>query len=416
MKQPDDFEPLLPSYFSGKLSQKEKQIIEAWKNASEENSLIFKNAESVWKGLDLLREMRTYDAGRALLKVHTAILRKQAQTGSGHDQMARDAAKPEKVSGGFEQGRSMDYPAGREHDPSTARRPAKFGHPGGSDLPKTARSEKSGRSQKIPHKGFLFYWQRIAAILLLPVILLSIAYYFFNDTADGDTAAWQTISTPPGVKSQTQLPDGTKVWLNSDSRLSYPVAFNRDTRQVKLQGEAFFEVVKNNRQPFYVDLGRIGIEVTGTTFNAINYQEEKQTEVILTSGKINLLDQQGNQIRVVTAMKPGEKATYRETSGKIAVQNVDTEKYTSWIHGRLIFRDDSMTEVVRRLSRWFNVEIDIADPAIAQYVYTATFGEETIEQILDLFKRTSPIQYAIVPAPRKDDGSFGKQRIILKPR
>jgi ferric-dicitrate binding protein FerR (iron transport regulator) len=115
-------------------------------------------------------------------------------------------------------------------------------------------------------------------------------------------------------------------------------------------------------------------------------------------------------------MNPGEKAIYREASGKIAVEHVDTEKYTSWIHGHLIFRDDPMTEVVRRLSRWFNVEITIADPSIEQYVYTATFGEETIEQILDLFKRTSPVQYTVIPAQRKNDGSFGKQNIILKPR
>lgn len=394
MTQPDDVEILLPSFFSGNLSQEEAQIVEDWKNTSEKNRLIFINAENVWKGLELLQEMRTYDTSRALMKVNAAIPRAQAHQGSSASGKA---------------------PAESELYFSQIGRSQKSGRRGKTrDL--LQQDETPNPIPEHRAKGILFYWQRIAAILLLPVILLSIAYYFFNDTADGDTAAWQTIFTPPGIKSQTQLPDGTKVWLNSDSRLSYPIAFKNDKRQVKLEGEAFFEVVKNTRRPFYVDLGRIGIEVTGTKFNAINYKEEKQTEVILASGKINLLDQQGNQIRVVTAMKPGEKAIFREASGKIAVQNVDTEKYTSWIHGRLIFRDDSMTEVVRRLSRWFNVEIDIADPAIAQYVYTATFGEETIEQILDLFKRTSPIQYAIVPAPRKDDGSFVKQRIILNPR
>jgi len=371
MKQAHNFETLLPSCFSGKLSPEEKQALEDWRNASEENRLIFKNAENVWKSLDLLQEMRTYNAGQALSKVNVSIKREQSQNQSDL--------------------------VGREKHPSKMN--VKTGHISGG-----------GR------KGFLFYWQRIAAILLLPVILSGIAYYFFNNATDSETAGWQTVSTPPGVKSQTQLPDGTKVWLNSDTRLSYPVTFARNRRQVKLEGEAFFEVVKNSRQPFCVDLGKIGIEVTGTAFNAINYIDEKQTEVILTSGKINLLDQHGNKRRLVTEMNPGEKAIFRESSGKIAIQRVDTDKYTSWIHGRLVFRDDAMAEVVRRLNRWFNVEIEIPDPEIAQYVYTATFSDETIEQILDLFKRTSPVQYTVIPAPRNDDGSFGKQRIILKPR
>ncbi|MEL7586225.1 MAG: FecR domain-containing protein [Prolixibacteraceae bacterium] len=409
MKQSDHIDTILPAYFCGKLSPEQKQIIEAWKNASEENGLIFKKAESVWKGLDLLREMRTYDTGRALLKVHAAILREQAlpdpnvsgnaQIEPDHNQTLPYTAGQARLSIRARQGQTMEYPADRE-----------------PHLSKTGQPEKSGDFQTIRHKGFLFYWQRIAAILLLPVIFFGIAYYFINDKTDSGTAAWQTISTPPGVKSQTQLPDGTKVWLNSDTRLSYPVTFAHNRRQVKLEGEAFFEVVKNSRQPFCVDLGKIGIEVTGTAFNAINYIGEKQTEVILTSGKINLLDQHGNKRRLVTEMTPGEKAIFRESSGKIAIQRVDTDKYTSWIHGRLVFRDDAMAEVIRRLNRWFNVEIEIPDSEIAQYVYTATFSDETIEQILDLFKRTSPVQYTVIPAPRNDDGSFGKQRIILKPR
>jgi transmembrane sensor len=343
MKQTEHFETLLPSYFSGKLSPEEKQTVEDWKNASKENGLIFKNAEKIWKGLDLLQEMRTYDISQALLKVNNKI--------------------------------------GQQH---------------------------------LNKHSFLFYWQRIAAVLLLPFLILAGTYLFLDNQSKKDDLIWQTISTPPGVKSQTQLPDGTKVWLNSESSLCYPSSFAGGERNIKLTGEAYFEVAKDKRHPFHVDLGKIGIEVVGTAFNVIHYENEKQTEVVLTSGKIKLLEQKGNKRRTVTEMEPGEKAMYTESSDKISIQRVDTEKYTSWIHGRLFFRDDAMSEVVRRLNRWFNVEIEIPDPEIAQYVYTATFSDETIEQILDLFKKTSPIEYKIIPYKRMNNGSFIKQRIILQ--
>ncbi len=345
MKRSYDYETLLTSYFSGKLKDEEKQIIEEWKNSSKENLLIFENTGKVWRSLSLLQEMRTYNTSQALLKVNNKI-----------------------------------------------------------------------GQQRLSKHRFLFYWQRIAAVLLLPFFILAGTYLFLDRQSKKDNLIWQTISTPPGVKSQAQLPDGTKVWLNSESRLSYPSSFTSNERNVKLSGEAFFEVAKDKRHPFRVNLGKIGIEVVGTAFNVINYENEKQTEVILTSGKIKLLEQKENKIHRTTEMEPGQKAIYSESDGKISLQQVDTEKYTSWMDGRLIFRDDEMIEVIRRLDRWFNVEIEIADPEIAQYIYTATFRDETIEQILYLIKRTSPIEYTIIPEKRLNDGSFIKQRIILQTR
>lgn len=345
MKQPYDYETLLISYFSGRLKDEEKQLIEEWKNSSEENLLIFKNSEKVWKSVNLLQEMRTYNTGQALLSVNN-----------------------------------------------------KIGH------------------QPLNKHGLLFYWQRIAAVLLLPILILGGIYLFPGGQQKKDHLVWQTISTPPGVKSRAQLPDGTKVWLNSETSLRYPSSFASNERNVKLTGEAYFEVAKDKCRPFRVDLGKIGIEVVGTTFNVIHYENEKQTEVILTSGKIKLLELNGNKTHSATEMDPGQKAIYRESDRNLSLQQVDTEKYTSWIDGRLIFRDDKMIEVIKKLNRWFNVKIEIADPEIAQYIYTATFKDETIEQILYLIKRTSPIEYTITPGERLDDGSFEKQKIILNKR
>lgn len=262
-------------------------------------------------------------------------------------------------------------------------------------------------------KGFVFYWQRIAAILLLPLLISGVIYFILKDSST-NSVVWQTIVTPPGVKSHIELPDGTFVWLNSGSSLRYPSSFSDGTRSIKLQGEAFFEVAKDKKHPFDVDLGKINIEVTGTAFNAINYGQEGQTEVVLTSGKVKLVEKRGNKRRLISEMEPGQQAIYLKAGHAISLKKVDTGKHTSWIEGKLLFRDDPMTDVVRKLDRWFNVRIEIADPEIASYIYTATFQNETIEQVLDLITRTSPVEYSVIPGKRLNDGSFEKQRIILR--
>ena len=264
-----------------------------------------------------------------------------------------------------------------------------------------------------PNRNFIYYWQRVAAILLLPILIFGGIYFYQKNVPEKNTIVWQTFSTPPGVKSQIQLPDGTGVWLNSGSKLTYPSAFIEGERHVKLLGEAFFEVAKDKKHPFKVNLGKIGVEVVGTKFNIANYQEENRTEVVLTEGKVKLFKNDIDNNPVITEMKPGQRAIYERANNKLSLHHVDTDKYTSWIEGRLVFRDDTMDEVIRKLDRWFNVKIKIANPEIKTYVYTGTFRHETITQILDLLKKTSPIEYTIIPSEKLDDGSYERQRITL---
>lgn len=272
---------------------------------------------------------------------------------------------------------------------------------------------ETGQSTSLNRKGFLFYWQRVAAILILPVLIGGGIYFAQTKHITDNSVVWQTIVTPPGVKSQAQLPDGTKVWLNSASSLSYPSSFSDGKRNVKLLGEAFFDVAKDEKHPFVVDLGKINIEVVGTTFNATNYEHEGRTEVVLASGKVKLFEKNVNENRLVSEMKPGQQAIFHKAGNTMTLNTVETGKYTSWIDGKLIFRDDPMYEVVRKLNRWFNVQIEFADPDIGDYIYTATFRDETIEQVLSLIKRTSPIEYAIVPGERLNDGSYATSRITI---
>lgn len=276
--------------------------------------------------------------------------------------------------------------------------------------------KKTELSSDHSQRGFLFYWQRIAAIMLFPLIIGGIIYFIQSKNTLSNIVVWQTITTPPGVKSQAQLPDGTRVWLNSGTSLNFPLSFSEGTRNVKLLGEAFFDVAKDEKRPFIVGLGKINIEVVGTKFNVINYEKEEETEIVLASGKVKLFENQENRSQLISEMKPGQQAIYLKTGNTISLKDVDTREFTSWIDGKLIFRDDPIGKVVSKLNRWFNVQIEIADPNMGSYIYTATFQDETIVQILNLIKRTSPVDYTIISGKQLKDGSFEKQQIILKKR
>lgn len=258
--------------------------------------------------------------------------------------------------------------------------------------------------------------QKVAAILILPLLVAT--FYFATKTPISKVVkteiAWNTIKTPAGMRSEFLLPDSTKVYLNSKTTLSYPVAFTGSSRNVKLIGEAYFEVAHNKKQPFIVNTGKINIEVTGTEFKASNYPDEELTEIVLASGNINLFQgAYSKERKIIRSMVPGEKATCYEKENKIYFDKVDVEKYISWKDGILMFRDDSMQDVVRRLNRWFNVDIRLTGEKLTDYVYTATFEDESLIQILDLLKMSAPIDYSIKPRKRKPNNTFSKMEIEI---
>jgi ferric-dicitrate binding protein FerR (iron transport regulator) len=261
-------------------------------------------------------------------------------------------------------------------------------------------------------------FQRIAAILIFPVLAYTGFLIFKNNSlkeVSKSEPVWQTISTPPGVKSRFFLPDSTAVWLNSSSSITYPVAFSWETRQVSIKGEAFLDVRKDQDHPFVVGLGKINVRVLGTRFDVINYENENKTDVILESGNISLFQQTGREEKVLTSLRPGEMAVFDKENNSLSIKTAQTEKYTAWKEGKLIFRDDPMDEVVRKLNRWFNVQIEVADPEISEYIYTATFRNESIDQILELLTISAPIRYQVIQREKKGD-IFSAKQIILRKR
>lgn len=258
--------------------------------------------------------------------------------------------------------------------------------------------------------------QQVAAMLLLPILIYSGYVTTRNlslEKLQKDHVIMQTISSRQGMVSQFTMEDGTKVWLNSGSELQFPTHFNGKMREVKLRGEAFFEVSKNKNQPFRVNARELQIDVLGTKFNVSNYDDDLSTEVTLIEGKVKLSEEKDQVRKEYCTMHPGERVIYNEENKNVHSIDVEVSKYIAWRDGELIFRDDNMEDVVKRLSRWYNVEIVINDSEISNYVYQATFRNETLSQVLNLLEISAPISYRIVDSKVLPNGEFTKQKVYL---
>jgi transmembrane sensor len=255
-----------------------------------------------------------------------------------------------------------------------------------------------------------------AAVFLLPLLAYS-GYMTEKNFALKEMVkahvVMQTISSRQGMVSQFFLADGTKVWLNSNSELQFPSTFTGEFREVNLKGEAYFEVVKNKNQPFRVHADNLKIEDLGTSFDVANYPEEKRSEVVLVEGKVSLAVNYGEKVTEEGNLHPGQMGIFCENTGKVSREEVSVDKYIAWRDGNLIFRDDKMEEVVKRLSRWFNVEIIINDPEIRSYIYKANFRNENLQQVLNLLKISAPIDFKVTERKALPNGEFSKQKVYL---
>lgn len=259
--------------------------------------------------------------------------------------------------------------------------------------------------------NFLGWMQRVAAILLLPVIAMSVFYFYSEQTSHNQfTTVYNTVETPLGMRSSLTLPDGTKVWLNAGSSISYPVLFARGSRTISLTGEAYFEVKKDKSWPFVVSTKDMNIMVSGTTFNCNAYPENDQVQTVLVEGEVTLVNQSSTEL---ATMHPGELATFNSSNQQITKTKTDLQKYVAWKSGKLMFRDDKMNKVVEKLERWYNVEFEIEDHEIANYVYTATFVDESLDQVLKMLTLSAPIRYTISERKKQDDQTFTKAKVKL---
>lgn len=267
------------------------------------------------------------------------------------------------------------------------------------------------------------YWTTAAA-----VVIMAIAFWPAKSNTEEippvaalpKSPEANQVSTRPGSRTKIQLPDGTQVWLNADSRLTYGNDFGTKTRDVTLSGEAYFDVVPNKAVPFFIHTSKMTIKVTGTAFNVRAYPNEDRSETSLVHGKVEVtlngqpdktyflhpseklviagtLVSQDKPLLNASAHQATKIAT--ELEAHISKMVLDNDKQlpveTAWVNNRLAFVDESFRDVANKMERWYGVSIQFAEPALEDIRFTGMFENETIEEALEAMKLTARFGFQV---------------------
>jgi len=265
-------------------------------------------------------------------------------------------------------------------------------------------------ANKTTQIGWLQTFQRVAAILIFPLLLSFLAYFYYQSKHPVVNNSYAEIQCPLGVRTKFKLPDGSTGFLNSGSRLKYPVQFIGE-RKVELVGEAFFDVVHNADIPFHVNTPNLNIKVLGTTFNVIANEDEFTEEIILQNGKVDVSSRTGKQMAVLS---PNEQLTLNIEKRTFLKNKVEASQYSTWKEGKLVFRNENMQQVARRLSRWYNAEVIVDDHLLNDYTFHATFIDEPLDEVMKLLSITTPLSFREEKRASDAEGVFAKRKIMLR--
>ena len=235
-----------------------------------------------------------------------------------------------------------------------------------------------------------------AAAIVFPICIAFFTYYLVDSS--------QTVGAPfivkadKGDKATIELPDGTNVVLNSASQLSYLNNFGENGRRVQLNGEAYFKVAHDEKRAFIVQVGDLEVKVLGTSFNVSAYEDAKDVTVVLLEGKVGVYAQKMSHI-----MKPGDKIEYNKATHKITATQVHPTDYIEWTKGNMYFEKESLENIMKTLSRIYDVEIRFDSNKLPNEYFTGTIPGGGIQNALNILMLTSPFYYEM-------DGSV----IVLK--
>lgn len=248
------------------------------------------------------------------------------------------------------------------------------------------REEK--RKNRRIRMPLFFKWTVACAIVLL---VIGVGYNFYQSRSEANLV-YREVCAVRGEKLLVLLPDGSRVWLNADSKLTYPEQFAKYNRNVTLEGEAYFEIAENKKSPFQVLAENVKIQVTGTCFNVKAYASDKVIKTTLDEGSINIGHVQSR--RPMQQMLPGQTAVYEKRSNVIKIK---TDRYhddaSSWKSNRLIFRNTSLKEVLTTLSRHFDIEITVKNEKIASFTYDFVCKGNDLNYVLEVMQSITPVSF-----------------------
>ncbi|NEW83888.1 MAG: DUF4974 domain-containing protein [Mariniphaga sp.] len=235
---------------------------------------------------------------------------------------------------------------------------------------------------------------KVAAILIVGLITTT-AIFYYKPEKQLYTGIIETVTTPYGARTSFKLPDGSEVWLNSGSTISFPRQYAA-IRNVELTGQAYFKVLKDGK-PFIVKTRLGAIEVMGTSFDVKAYADET-FETTLVEGSVKV----SNNTNQLETLKPGQQSAITPAN-EISLKEVNTELSTSWREGKLLFVNEPFQNVAKALERWYNVKIELQGDRLKKLGYTGTIEMETFGEVLELINTTTSINY-----------KFNKNTRILK--
>lgn len=249
--------------------------------------------------------------------------------------------------------------------------------------------------EKAPRQEFrLSALWRYAAIIAV-ILAVGCFSYWQGGVNVKDTFADISVEAPLGSRTKLYLPDGTLVWLNAGSRMTYSQGFGVDNRKVELEGEGYFEVQRNEKLPFFVKTKDLQLQVLGTKFNFRDYPEDHEVVVSLLEGKVELNNLLKKEKEAFLA--PDERAILNKANGLMTVETVTASNASQWTDGYLFFDEELLPDIVKELERSYNVNIHIANDSLNKFRFYGNFvrREQSIQEVLDALASTEKIQYKI---------------------
>lgn len=245
--------------------------------------------------------------------------------------------------------------------------------------------QQAGRQQYFLRRGIARFL-RVAAMI---VVAFGLGYFWQSEKTEGPIAM-QTISVPAGQCVNVTLPDGSNIWLNAQTTIQYPVSFNKENRQVKLDGEAYFDVAKDSKRPFIVNTKECSVEVLGTKFNIDAYSSRDKFETVLMEGsvKVSMLDDPTQAV----SLKPNNKV-YR-SNGKLLTQKVSNYERYRWKEGLICFVDEPFKVVMEDFEKFYGLTIVVNNQKVTQYLYTGKFKQtDGVDYALSLLQKNIHFTY-----------------------
>lgn len=242
--------------------------------------------------------------------------------------------------------------------------------------------------KKNKHRNLFIATLRVASVIILLLATgISVYYYTKKQMIMPD----MIVSVEKGQKANIVLPDGSKVAVNSDSKLTYGSRFNERERVIMLEGEAYFEVAPDEKRPFIIETSELEVRALGTSFNVKSYEDENNASAVLMTGQVAVSS--GGDCLI---LNPNEQVLFDKQTGSMTKSMVeDANTFVNWRYNKLTFNGETFESIVHTLERYYNIRIIFETESLKKYRFTGTTANTSLESILQIFSLTSPLSYEV---------------------